>query len=41
MVQQRGQVMADQGHKAVAGVLAQLLGRQSGEGRLRVEARDG
>jgi hypothetical protein len=35
MVQQRRQVAADQGDEAVAGVLAQLLGRQPGEGRLR------
>jgi hypothetical protein len=41
MVQQRRQVTADQSDEAVAGVLAQLLGRQPCEGRLRIEARDG
>jgi hypothetical protein len=37
MVQQRRQVPADQGDEAVAGVLAQLLGRQPREGGLRVK----
>jgi hypothetical protein len=41
MVQQGRQVAADQGDGAVAGVLAQLLGRQAGEGRLGVEAGNG
>ena len=41
MVDQGRQVAADQGDQAVAGVLAQFLGRQPGEGRLGVEARDG
>jgi len=34
-------VPADQGDEAVTGVLAQLLGRQPGEGGLRIEAWDG
>jgi hypothetical protein len=34
MVHQGRQVAADQGDQAVAGVLAQFLGRQPGEGRL-------
>jgi len=41
MVQQTGEVAADQGDEAVTGVLAQLLGRQPGEGGLRIEAWDG
>jgi hypothetical protein len=40
MVHQRRQVPANQGDEAVAGVLAQLLGRQPCEGCLRIEARD-
>lgn len=40
MVQERRQMPADQGDKAVAGVLTQLLGRQPSKGRLRIEARD-
>ena len=39
MVQQRRQMAADQGDEAVAGVLAQLLGRQPGEGALRLRVR--
>jgi hypothetical protein len=41
VVEQRREVAADQGDEAVVGVLAQLLGRQPGEGRLGIEARHG